>query len=552
MNANIDRLIAGMDLRRKIGQMFFFGFEGTEPSENVVRLIRERHLGGVIYFARNVASTAQVAKLSADLQREAGESGNLPLWISIDQEGGMVARITEGVALMPGNMAIAAGGSADAAFDAARMTGQELRALGINLNFAPVLDVNNNALNPVIGVRSYGESPEKVAEYGAAAIRGYQAAGVTATAKHFPGHGDTDVDSHLDLPTVPHDRERMDAVELVPFRRAIAEGVDAVMSSHIYFPALEPRKLPVTLSRAVLTGLLREELGFQGIVMTDCMEMKAIAEHYGTLDAAVMAVEAGADLVMVSHTYELQVRAMDAVYEAVRSGRIAEDRIDASVRRVLACKAGRGILAVGNAQPDSAGGRYPFGSVGSAEHREKAREISEASITLVRDDQGLLPLRRERTLVLTIAATVTSGADDSLVQRGSLGEALKEAGLDVVDRCMGPGTVASRLQSVLEEAGSDEIRQIVVGTYNAQFNPAQLDAVERLRQLGKPLVVVALRNPYDLLKLPEIRTFVAAYESRPLALQSAAKAVMGLIPFRGRLPVSLGDAYPAGWGVTGS
>lgn len=543
--AELQERMESMDLRQKIGQLFFCGFEGTEPSDHIQRLIGEYHVGGIIYFARNVASVDQVTRLSGGLQKMAMDSGQLPLWISIDQEGGMVARITDGVALMPGNMALAAGGRPQSAYDAAFISGQELRAMGINFNLAPVLDVNNNASNPVIGVRSYGESPETVAEYGVQTVRGFQAAGVTATAKHFPGHGDTDTDSHLDLPTIRHDRERIERVELLPFRRAIEAGLDAVMSSHIYFPALEPRKLPATLSHNVLTGLLRGELGFEGLITTDCMEMKAIKNHYGTVEAVVMAVEAGADLLMISHTFEVQTRAIDALYQAVQEGRISIDRIDASVRRVLAYKAKRGLLNAETSEPAAI-------AVGCAEHLEAARRISESSITLVRDDEGLLPLRRERTLVVTIAATVTSIADESLGSRGSLGEALAKLGLDVDDRVMLPDAVSSLLDPIVEAARDENVKQIVVGTYNAQFNASQLEAVERLNELGKPLIVVALRNPYDILKLPETSAYIAAYESRPLALESAAKAMMGIIPFRGRLPVALGENYPIGWGVTGS
>jgi len=544
IEAELRQRMEGMDLRRKIGQLFCCGFEGTEPSDNIKQLIEEYHVGGIIYFARNVASVDQVTNLSYGLQRIAEESGNLPLWISIDQEGGMVARITEGVALMPGNMAVAAAGRPESAYEAAFITGQELLAMGINLNLAPVLDVNNNALNPVIGVRSYSESPEMVAEYGVQAVRGFQAAGVTATAKHFPGHGDTDTDSHLDLPTIRHDRERIERVELVPFRCAIEAGLDAIMSSHIYFPALEPRKLPTTLSYSLLTGLLRGELGFEGVIMTDCMEMKAIKDHYGTVDAVVMAVEAGADLLLISHTFDLQTRAIDALYQAVQEGRISIDRIDASVRRVLAYKAKRGILNADTPDPAAA-----F-AIGSGDHLEAARRISESSVTLVRDDEGLLPLRRERTLVVTIATTVTSVADESLGSRRSLGEALALQGLEVDDRVMLPDAVSSLLDHVVEEARDEKIKQIVIGTYNAQFHASQLEAVNRLNKLGKPLIVAALRNPYDILKLPETSAYIAAYESRPLALESTAKAMMGIIPFRGRLPVSLGENYPIGWGVT--
>ncbi|OAS20686.1 beta-N-acetylhexosaminidase [Paenibacillus oryzisoli] len=533
------REIQDMSLQEKIGQMLLCGFEGTEPSESLETLIAEQRIGGVIYFARNVQNTEQIAELSGNLQAIAERNGTLPLWISIDQEGGMVARITEGVALMPGSMALAAGdGGPEGAYEAAFISGTELRTLGINLNFAPDLDVNNNPDNPVIGVRSFGESAEKVAQYGREAVRGFQDANVVATAKHFPGHGDTNTDSHLDLPTITHDEERIRAVELVPFIEAIKGGVDAIMSSHIYFPALEPSKLPVTLSKTVLTGLLREELGFEGVIMTDCMEMNAIAEHYGTVAAAVMAVEAGADLVLISHRRDLQVGAIAAIEQAVREGRVAEAQIDASVRRLLALKARRGVIAE---QPRKEAAL----EVGTAAHCAVAARLSEASITLVKDEQMLLPLPRVRTLVVTVAAAVSSGVDEAYAGAASLGAALDEHGLDVLDRVLPLAQVSELRAAVLAEAATAE--QIVIGTYNARFHPAQVALVRELQALGKPLVVVALRVPYDLLEFPDVATFVAAYESRPLALRSTARALLGLVTPEGRLPVSLGADYSAGW-----
>lgn len=541
----LDRQLSGMNLRQKIGQLLICGFYGTEVSDELKRFVEEYKIGGVIYFARNVESASQVGKLSASLQEIAASSGNVPLWISIDQEGGMVARITEGVALMPGQMAIAAAGSLDAAYESALISGKELHALGINLNYAPVLDVNNNALNPVIGVRSFGESPEETAEYGARIISGLQDAGVSATAKHFPGHGDTDVDSHLDLPTVLHDRERMERIELVPFRKAITEGVDAIMSAHIYFPALEQEKVPVTLSNAVLTGLLREELGFEGIIMTDCMEMNAIAVHYGTVAAAVMAIEAGADSVLISHRQDLQIGAIEAIEKAVLEGRLTEDRIDASVRRLLAYKSKRGVWAE-QGSVASAAAVVP----GIAEHMDAAARISEASMTLICNEQGYIPLQPRRMLAVTVSAAVATMVDELFEGSHSLGAALAKQGVDVLDVTVKVTDVAAQSEAILAAAADETVEQLVIGTYNAQFNEAQIELVGKLQELGKPLVVVALRNPYDLLKLPEGLTFAAAYESRPLALQSMAKALVGAIPFKGRLPVSLGERYPAGLGIT--
>ncbi|MGG1517129.1 beta-N-acetylhexosaminidase [Paenibacillus oryzisoli] len=539
-----------MTLREKIGQMLLCGFEGTASTDRVKELIQEHHVGGVIYFARNVETTEQVAALSNEVQQLAAASDTWPLWVSIDQEGGMVARITEGVALMPGQMALAAGAlgeqegdqelNHEAAYASAYISGRELRALGINLNFAPVLDVNNNSQNPVIGVRSFGESAELVADFGVRAVQGYQDANVVATAKHFPGHGDTSVDSHLDLPTIAHDQARIRSLELVPFVKAIEHGVDAIMSSHIYFPAFEPEKRPATLSKAVLTGLLREELGYDGVIMTDCMEMNAIAVHYGTVAASVMAIEAGADLVLISHRMDLQLGAIDAIEQAVRDGRISEARLDASVARLLALKTRRGLVG---AQPASAASE----SVATEAHHAVAQRLSEASITLVKDEQGLLPLRRARTLAITVAAAVSSGVDEAYAA-SSLGAVLVAHGLEVVDRVLPLAAVADEHTAVLAEAAAADVAQIVIGTYNARFHAPQGELLRALQALGKPLVVVALRVPYDLLELPaDASTFVAAYESRPLALQSTARCLLGELPMKGRLPVTLSDAYPAGW-----
>ncbi len=542
-------ILRQMSLRDKIGQMVLCGFEGKETGDGIRELIRDYRIGGVIYFARNVESPEQLARMSEALQLAASEAGVPPLFVSIDQEGGMVARVTEGVALMPGAMALAAAGSLEGVYEAHRISGLELRAMGINLNYAPVLDINNNPNNPVIGVRSFSDLPERAAKFGAAAIRGLQHADVAATAKHFPGHGDTDVDSHLDLPIVPHDRDRMERMELIPFRRAIEEGVDAIMSAHIYFPALEREKLPVTLSHRVLTGLLREELGYGGVVMTDCMEMHAISEHYGTVPAAVMAVEAGADIVLISHRADLQRGAVEAIEEAVRSGRLSEARIDASVRRILALKAKRNIgYGVGSPQ-----GGIGLQDVGMDRHMALARRLSEASVTLVRNEGGTLPLRQARTLVITVAPAVLTMVDETFEQaaeRVSLGAALIQAGLaDVEDVVLPLGEVEASLEKLRALASADTTEQIVIATYNAQFQPAQQQLVASLAALGKPVTIVAQRVPYDLLQLPQVAAYVALYESRPLALKSCARAMLGVIPFRGRLPVTINDYYPSNWGI---
>ncbi|MDF2717532.1 MAG: beta-glucosidase [Paenibacillus sp.] len=413
-----------------------------------------------------------------------------------------------------------------------------------------MLDVNVNPGNPVIGVRSYGESPELVGEYGVRAIRGLQEAGVTATAKHFPGHGDTDVDSHLDLPTITHGRERIYGTELAPFVRAIEAGIDAIMSSHIYFPSFETEKLPVTLSRNVLTGLLREELGFDGVIMTDCMEMKAIADHYGTVAAAVLAVEAGADCVLISHRHDLQDEAIEALVAAVESGRLSEARIDESVERLLAMKRKRGVTAdaVTTAADEAYYAGEAFRGVDSREHRETARRISEASVTLVKADAGTLPLRRERTLVIGVQAVAVSEVDESVDLPVTLGQAIAAHGIEVEERTVTMDQVGEKAEELVRLAVAGGFSQVVIGTYNASFRPDQAALVRAILDAGIKPVVVALRNPYDITAFPDVSAYLATYESRPLALQSAAKVLTGAIEAKGRTPVTINPDYPAGTG----
>jgi beta-N-acetylhexosaminidase len=329
-------------LKKKVGQLFVFGFHGFEPTEQIKQLIEANGIGGTIYFSRNVKDAKQVHKLSGELQSIAIKAGNPPLFVAIDQEGGMVARLVDGVTLMPGNMALGATGDAESARETAFVCGEELRQLGVTMNYAPCIDVNNNPDNPVINVRSYSDRSDVVAEFGAAAVAGYQSARVAATVKHFPGHGDTAVDSHHALPILLHGRERLDAIELKPFRAAIEAGTDCIMTAHVCLPALDPSGVPSTLSEPVITGLLRNELGYDGIVVTDCLEMDAIDKNYGPEQGAIKALQAGADMVLISHTFEKQWAALEAVVLAVENGELAEARVDEALNRIMMCLCCRG------------------------------------------------------------------------------------------------------------------------------------------------------------------------------------------------------------------
>ncbi|ASS75325.1 beta-N-acetylhexosaminidase [Tumebacillus algifaecis] len=531
----------GCSLRQKIGQTMMFGFHGTEPSPEITSLIRDHHVGGIILFARNIGEPKDVLRLTIALQKIAYEAGHRhPLLISIDQENGIVRRLGAGTTLLPGNMALGATGESRYVQAVAEATGRELKALGINYNLAPVLDINNNPHNPVIGVRSYGEDPQFVAECGSAAIHGLQAAGVAACGKHFPGHGDTSKDSHLTLPLIPHDLERLKQVELVPFVKAIADGVDSLMIAHVCFPEIEPDPtLPATLSRRVVTDLLRNELGYQGVITTDCMEMKAIADSPGTVEGTYRAFQAGIDLSFISHTYEWQIGAIERLVAGIEAGDTPVERLDDAVGRILKLKEKYlhwDEITPWFEQTDP----VPDAIVGGPEHEQLAREVMEAAVTLTKNEAGLLPmtLQAEQTVaVVCLQNKLTSLVEDERYLINPLQQALQATHRSA--RCFevqNPPTEAD-IEQVIQ--GLDGCAAVIVGTMNAQLAPGQSQLVQRLNQSGVPLIVISMRTPYDLAMFPEVATHIAAYEWTPTALQIAVEAIFGQRELCGRLPVTI-------------
>ncbi|MEO7019730.1 MAG: beta-N-acetylhexosaminidase, partial [Ktedonobacteraceae bacterium] len=369
--------VSNLTRDEQIGQLMMVGFPGTEPTPGLIELIQHQHVGNIVLFSHNVRDARQLRELTNRLQEIARESGQrYPLLIALDQENGMVRRLKDDATIFPGNMALGATGDEQSAYAVARASGLELHALGINMNLAPVVDVNNNPANPVIGVRSFGEDPQQVARLANAAIHGYQSAGIATCIKHFPGHGDTATDSHLAMPTVPYAMERLEQIELVPFKSGIAAGTDCVMTAHIYFPALmHDTQLPATLSPAVVRQLLREQLGFQGVVMTDCLEMNAVSETVGVSTGAVLAAQAGNDLLLISHRYDRQWAGIAAIKAAVEAGEIASEQIHQSVERILKLKQ----RLLNQTQAPS------LDVIGCEEHQLLRDQIYERSLTLVRN-----------------------------------------------------------------------------------------------------------------------------------------------------------------------
>ncbi|MGH7230557.1 MAG: beta-N-acetylhexosaminidase [Nitrospiraceae bacterium] len=322
------------DLRDKIGQLFMLGFDGASVSADLAGLLTDYKPGGLIVFKRNLESAEQIASLTNDLQKLAADS---PLLLAIDQEGGRVSRLPAGFTIFPPCAMLGQCGSTDLAYAVAAATAEELRAVGLNMNMAPVLDVDTNRDNPIIGNRAFSANPEQVCELGLATLAGLQDHKVVACGKHFPGHGDTVADSHLELPIVHASAERLRKLELVPFRHAIDNGLTTIMTAHVMYPSLDPQ-FPATLSPAILTALLRDELRFDGVIVTDDLEMRAIIDHYGIAEAVVLAFQAGADMLLICQDREREVAAMEALYQAVMDGTVPMARIDGSLRRVAHLK----------------------------------------------------------------------------------------------------------------------------------------------------------------------------------------------------------------------
>ena len=535
LQARVDQLLAQMSVEEKVGQLFGVYFKDSFFSPALEKMITQYHIGGIIIFTHNVASVINLAELINEAQATAiASSTGIPLFVAIDQEGGPVVRLTQGATVFPSNMAVGATGSTDDAELMARTMATEMKALGINMNLAPVLDVNNNPTNPVIGIRSFGSSPELVARLGVTMIKAYQESGIIATAKHFPGHGDTTLDSHTTLPSIPHDLEHLEAVELVPFKEAIAAGVDAIMTAHVAFPAVDPTPdQPATFSPLVLEDLLRENMGFQGLIATDSLGMGAIDRTYGVTTSAIRSFQAGADLLLFGndpgHSPAEQPPVYDEILRLVRDGSISMHRLDESVRRILLVKAKYGIL---DWQPVEA--TEVIQQVGTTEHLTVARRVALDSITLVRDDSGILPIKPESKIVVIYPRAALG-----------LGPALKRFSPDLDEIQVGLDPSLAEINDALQQAQSADA--VIVGAIDVQRYPEQIQLVEALSKY--PIVVVALSSPYDLLAYPTVPTYLAMYGDVPVSLDALGQVLFGVAKPRGHLPVELPGLYPLGHGL---
>ena len=551
----VERTLSGLTLRQKIGQLIMpwvlgdFAPEGSPSHDRILEYIEDQGIGGVIM---SVGSPTEVAAKLNDFQAHS----NIPLIVAADLETGAGFRM-RGAVQMPGTielggatdfpslMAVGATADPQLAYEMGRITAREARAVGIHIPFAPVLDVNNNPDNPIINVRSFGENPEEVAGLGAAFVRGVQENGAIATGKHFPGHGDTETDSHLGLPAIPHSRARMDSVELFPFRHAIEAGMGAVMTAHISVPSLDGGVGdPSTLSSAVLTDLLRGEMEFDGLLFTDAMDMSAISRGYGAEEASVRAIEAGADVILMPPSVE---RAVEGIAAAVESGRIDASRIDASVRRILETKKQMGLDTDRVVQIDQIGQ-----VVGIPAHTQVAAEIAERSITLLHNGGNLLPLLGTRSArVMSVSFRRTSDVLAGRYFNARLRQTyprLTTAGLDVDS---GPALYESLLRQARQQA------LVILSTYVTAFSQSGslalpeevVDFAGQLTEIGVPHIVVSFGNPYLITELPDVRAYMLAWSGSEASQTAAAQALFGEIEISGRVPTRIPPLYEMGDGI---
>ena len=577
--------LARMSLDEKIGQLISVGINATflnQDSDAFKALrhqVEDNHVGGIILFRGPVYESVVLSNRMQKLAR-------YPLLISADLEAGSGMRFDDTVNL-PWNMAVGATGNPDYARRQGALTAHEARALGVQQIYAPVADVNNNAANPVINVRSYGEEPAAVGRFVAAFIEGAQSNGVIATAKHFPGHGDTATDSHRGLPEIDVSRERLNAIELVPFRAAVASGVGSVMTGHIGMPQIDPTAvvplprdvklkpidtdegsevvvekgtMPTTLS-PVMNGILRRDLGFDGLIVTDAMSMSGLTLYFTQEEASVRALEAGADLLLKPADPDAVLR---GVREAVMKGRLKEERINQSVRRVLAAKYDLGLVKERITPVEEIDM-----NVAGKESTELAREIAEHAITLVRNDDKLVPLNSLKRSARIFNLAITNGDDRLWIANAFSGAIARTvislptdaaagnlAGRKVETVVIDDRSTDAEVQKALEQArGAD----LVIASLYGRVRTGQARSVGLPEPGAKalsglisnklPLIGISFGNPYLLQSFPELRTYLVAYGDMPSLQQAAARALLGEIDITGKLPISLPGLYPRGTGI---
>jgi beta-N-acetylhexosaminidase len=533
---SVEDFITTLTLEEKVGQLLMPDFRTwndipvTNLNDEIKSEIENKHIGGVILFAENFKSKAQSTHLILTMQDQA----EIPLMISVDQEGGLVTRIPF-MPSMPGNMALGATNNPTLAKEVGIGIGSELRSLGIHVNFGPVLDVNNNPNNPVIGVRSFGDDPNRIIELGHAYMEGLNEAGVLAVGKHFPGHGDVSLDSHFVLPTSNKTISDLQNLELKPFKSLIDSGIQGIMTAHIAFPNIEsetvkskkdglPIELPATLSPKIITNILRNDLSFQGLIFTDAMDMKAVANHFGTAEASIRAIEAGVDIVLMPDNLQ---HAFDGILEAVKEGRIEEARIDESVKRILQVKSS-------NLFQEST----EFTKRSTKEIIELEQRVADAAITIVSGHQ-ILPL--DETFQEKIVLVAFDRKSLTNLTNATKKYQWRNEPILLSKSKNWSGKIAQNQLKLMKEAGTIIIATNTANQEDLDPNGWKMGTVQSIIDIGKPSIIISTRNPYDSLTLKNYDAYIAQYDTGTASFNATVDVLFGKKKAQGVLPVRVSE-----------
>lgn len=532
--------LSQMTLREKIAQMVISSIvpenlnEGSSEFRKIKKLCTETKVGGFIFFKGSSDDYVRIANKIQSLS-------STPLLISADFERGTRMRVTDG-AVFPTNMAIGAAGNYDLAYKMGLEVARETRLLGVHQNYAPVCDVNNNPNNPIINVRSFGEDPQLVSKMSEAMIKGLQDGKVIATAKHFPGHGDTEIDSHNDLPQLNFTMDRMNTVELIPFKNAIEHNVMSIMIAHLAFPELESTpNIPASLSPAIVQGLLIDKLGFNGLVVTDALNMKGITKYFSTSEVAVMCVKAGIDLILMPLNEETTINAIE---NAVNNGEISEERINRSAEKILKTKEWLGLFD--NSAVDETNISTNINTLGA---NELAQQIADESITLVKDENNFLPLNEKSDGNTAIIIISEGGQQDNTSY-------LNEISTDYFknNRIFTAGTSAELTGDLSGFSKYDNIiiavyAKVRFGTGKISISRENIDLINKLKDINKNAALLSLGNPYLLKEFPSIPAYICAYGDSDFSIKASLRAITGKIKFKGKLPVTINDSYKYGTSI---
>lgn len=512
-----------MTFREMLGQRLFISAAGTEITEEMRRLIKEYKCGNIVLFQPNIINIEQTRRFCAELQALVTEELGVPALIAIDQEGGGVTRLTDDFVNVPGAMALAAVGDPQEAYNAYAITARELRAVGVNFDFAPVVDVCNNPDNPVIGVRCFGETPEQVIDFAVKAFEGLEKNGIAASAKHFPGHGDTHTDSHLALPTIDRSLDELLRFELKPFAAMIKAGCPAVMTAHIVYPQIEKKLVPATMSRLFLTDILRGQLGFEGLILSDSLEMNAIREEYGMGAGAVAAMQAGCDILLTGKGEKAIIEVIEAVEAAHGRGEIDMDEMAASLARIQACKDKYCLPAEGEA--------------GTAEARKKSDALRRRSVCLFEGE--IPPLGEKPFFVGPEDYRLALVANEIGLEESFPGYMAERFGGESITT----GNTVSEEEIAKAVAAVADASAVVANLYNAHVFRDQLrlfDAVKNEAQRrGIPVTAVCLRDPSDLEYTRGCTARLAAWDYSRMTLEILTEVLSGSLIPDGKLPVTV-------------